>query len=873
MVIEGIGYTVVGRRTAALIFGGFLVGVLGLGLALRRSKRPGLIGWLSPVLAVATAATFVALGEASRRSVPPTIGIAAIVEGVPGSDEAAAMASRRLSPTSDRFRLTDKAAEIELTRKDWRADPRRPDRFRRALGGFRFSCRDTNGAVPFHASTRETGRRPVRAGWSSGSTRHGDSSAGRCRSSPAGRQPCGSRTASFAGRADDALPPGQYLTAAVMTDQQQRRHATYRELLAESLPKHWEGRNLLLAWADAGELPFRVNEGDRLVGSALLVIPLEFERPEVGTRITIPRAFIPISRLIQGRPQQPVLEGTYASEMAMLFQLPPSVLPLTIERARLSAKVRCPGRKFSIVAQSNAGPVTLFEAENPLDPIQIEITDSRVLRLDPDGRLRLTLQIGEQPRDADGELPRKRSLNRAVKDRVGRREGQGQSSAGESRSRTIARYRYPGRSSRLGSKSLELPARAGSDSRLSRGGEWMGTTGPVLETRELTKRYGKFVALDRLSISVDRGQILGFIGPNGAGKTTTIKILVGLARPTSGTATVAGADCVADARRVKRLIGYMPDTFGSYDNLRVGEYLDFFGAAFGIRRRERMKRIDEVLQTSGAGTFKDLYVEALSHGMKQRVALARTLLHDPPVLILDEPANGLDPQARIEMRQLLLDLADRGKTLIVTSHILPELARICHRIAIITRGRLRAYGTLPEISRQLNQQRTMEVLLPGPEAIERVAEIVRQHIEPGMEITASVAESVVRFRTAKDEEELVGLLQSLASSGLNVTQFREVQSDLEEAFMTVARAEHQDDAEGIQTGASKARPVISGFDPIILVQPRMIPLSIANCSRSCAPERRSRPNSRSQLPAHYSFCCAGRRKAPPTSAAPVRFRF
>jgi ABC-2 type transport system ATP-binding protein len=319
----------------------------------------------------------------------------------------------------------------------------------------------------------------------------------------------------------------------------------------------------------------------------------------------------------------------------------------------------------------------------------------------------------------------------------------------------------------------------------------MGTNEPVVEIRGLTKKYGKFVALDQLTISVGRGQILGFIGPNGAGKTTTIKILVGLARPTGGTATVAGADCVADVRRLKRLIGYMPDVFGSYDNMRVGEYLDFFGAAFGIRGRQRAKRIDEVLQLARAGSFKDLYVEALSHGMRQRVALARTLLHDPPVLILDEPANGLDPPARIEMRRLLLELAERGKTLIVTSHILPELARICHQIAIITRGKLRAYGTVAEIGRQLTQQRQVEVLLTRPDTVEAVMEVVRRHIEPGMEVTASAAESAVRFRTAKNEEELAVVLSALVSAGLGVTQFREVQTDLEEAFMSVAQTDDE----------------------------------------------------------------------------------
>ena len=312
---------------------------------------------------------------------------------------------------------------------------------------------------------------------------------------------------------------------------------------------------------------------------------------------------------------------------------------------------------------------------------------------------------------------------------------------------------------------------------------------PVVETKDLTKKYGSLVALDRLTLTVERGQIVGFVGPNGAGKTTTIKILVGLARPTSGSASIAGADCVAQARRIKRLVGYMPDTFGSYDNMRVAEYLDFFGAAFGIPRRARAQRIGEVLDTAGAAAFRDLFVEALSHGMKQRVAIARTLLHDPEVLILDEPANGLDPQARIEMRQVLLELAQRGKTLIVTSHVLPELARICQRIAIITRGRLRAYGTLDEITRRLIQLRPMEILLTRTEQMERVVEVVRRHVEPDAEITASPAEAVVRFRTAKREEELAGLLSALVSAGLEVTQFREVQTDLEEAFMTIARAD------------------------------------------------------------------------------------
>jgi ABC-2 type transport system ATP-binding protein len=336
---------------------------------------------------------------------------------------------------------------------------------------------------------------------------------------------------------------------------------------------------------------------------------------------------------------------------------------------------------------------------------------------------------------------------------------------------------------------------------------------PGIETRDLTKRYGRFTALDRLTLSVERGQILGFVGPNGAGKTTTIKILVGLARPTSGSARVAGADCVAGARKLKRLVGYMPDTFGSYDNMRVSEYLDFFGAAFKIPRRERARRIGAVLETAGADSFRDRYVEALSHGMKQRVAIARTLLHDPEVLILDEPANGLDPEARIEMRRLLLELADRGKTLLVTSHVLPELARVAHRVAIITRGQLRALGTLAEITRQLRPLRPMEILLTSAEGAGRVVEVVRQFIEPGAEVSTSAAEAVVRFRTARREEELAGLLAALVAAGVGVAQFREVQTDLEEAFMTVARADGAADEAPVKqtTPARSASDGTEGF--------------------------------------------------------------
>ena len=305
--------------------------------------------------------------------------------------------------------------------------------------------------------------------------------------------------------------------------------------------------------------------------------------------------------------------------------------------------------------------------------------------------------------------------------------------------------------------------------------------------KDLTKVYGQFTALDRLSFELEQGRILGLIGPNGAGKTTAIKILVGLARASGGSASIAGHDCLRQPKRIKRLVGYMPDMFGSYDNMRVWEYLDFFGAAFGIRRSRRRGRIDEVMEMTGSTYMRDRYVESLSHGMKQRIGIARTLLHDPSVLILDEPANGLDPQARIEMRQILLRLAELGKTLIVSSHILPELARICDVVAILNRGKLEAFGPVDGIMRTIFQKRTIEVQLDHEQGVADAARLVRESIEPDAEVSESPSEAVVRFQTAKPESEMGGLLASLVAAQIPVTQFREIPADLEDAFLSVTQ--------------------------------------------------------------------------------------
>ena len=337
----------------------------------------------------------------------------------------------------------------------------------------------------------------------------------------------------------------------------------------------------------------------------------------------------------------------------------------------------------------------------------------------------------------------------------------------------------------------------------------MTSNGPALVVDQLTKKYGEFTALDAATFSIDRGRILGLIGPNGAGKTTAIKILVGLSQPTSGTAHIAGVDCSRDAGKIKRMVGYMPDKFGSYENMRVREYLDFFGAAFGIGRRQRKQRIEEVMEITNSTYMQDKYVESLSHGMQQRVGIARTLLHEPEVLIFDEPANGLDPQARIEMRELLLHLADIGKTLLVTSHILPELSRICHEVAILLEGKLRAYGTLQEILSTISQKRTIEIQLADADQIPTARNAVDTFAGEEDEVSDSPAEAVVRFRTGKSEDELGRLLKELIAAEVNVTQFRELQTDLEDAFLSVTQGSQSEEENATEAPATEETAAVT----------------------------------------------------------------
>jgi ABC-2 type transport system ATP-binding protein len=220
---------------------------------------------------------------------------------------------------------------------------------------------------------------------------------------------------------------------------------------------------------------------------------------------------------------------------------------------------------------------------------------------------------------------------------------------------------------------------------------------PAIQIEGLTKIYGTLVALDNLTLSLEPGDVFGYIGPNGAGKSTTMKILAGLLEPTGGSASVLGKPVASNGDFVRRNVGYMPDTFGVYEDLKVSEYLEFFAAAYGIPRNQRRKIVGDVLELTDLNYKKDALVDSLSRGMQQRLGLARVLVHDPPILLLDEPASGLDPRARIEIRELLKELQRLGKTILISSHILSELGEFCNKLGIIERGKLIVTGTIADL--------------------------------------------------------------------------------------------------------------------------------------------------------------------------------
>ena len=310
------------------------------------------------------------------------------------------------------------------------------------------------------------------------------------------------------------------------------------------------------------------------------------------------------------------------------------------------------------------------------------------------------------------------------------------------------------------------------------------TPEPMIQIKGFSKYFGSFCAVHNLSLQIEKGDVFGYIGPNGAGKTTTLKFLATLLKPTTGDATIAGFSVTRHIYDVRRQIGYMPDEFGVYDGMRLWEYLDFFAAAYKIPSARRKGIIDDVLELLDLTHKRDDFVEALSRGMKQRLCLAKTLLHDPKVLILDEPASGLDPRARIEIKELIKELRRMGKTIMISSHILAELADFCNKIGIIERGKMLAAGDIDEIRQSIKEHRVLEIeLLNDADAAQRYIE--RQPGVLGVEATGNL----LRVEYAGNLDDIVALHRGLVEQGIRVVWFREHQTDLEEVFMRVTKGE------------------------------------------------------------------------------------
>ncbi len=304
----------------------------------------------------------------------------------------------------------------------------------------------------------------------------------------------------------------------------------------------------------------------------------------------------------------------------------------------------------------------------------------------------------------------------------------------------------------------------------------------IIECHGLRKTYGHVVAVNNVSFSIDEGDIFGFIGPNGAGKTTTIKMMVTLLRPDAGHIYIDGKDVLRQQEEVRRVIGYMPDFFGVYDDIKVWEYLDFFAAAYKIERSKRPQIIDDVLALTDLTIKKDAFVEELSRGMKQRLCLAKTLIHDPKVLFLDEPASGLDPRARIEIRELLKELRNLGKTILISSHILTELADFVTKIGIIEAGNIVVTGGVDDIMAQLEPYKRVYV---------EVGSDVGQAfgILTGVEGVANVRAEQNRIHLEYHGEgiQFASILPTLINHGVVVTGFGEQEANLEEIFMRVTQ--------------------------------------------------------------------------------------
>ncbi|MGL5436227.1 MAG: ABC transporter ATP-binding protein [Lachnospiraceae bacterium] len=308
----------------------------------------------------------------------------------------------------------------------------------------------------------------------------------------------------------------------------------------------------------------------------------------------------------------------------------------------------------------------------------------------------------------------------------------------------------------------------------------------MLSIRDLRKTYGNYCALDGLDMEISKGALYGFVGPNGAGKTTTIRIVSGLLYPDSGSVVIDGVNAVRDPNRIKEKIGYVPDYFGVYDNLKVCEYMEFFASCYGITGLKARKKNQTLLAQIGLEDKKDAYVDGLSRGMKQRLCLARALIHDPELLIMDEPTAGLDPRTRVEFREMIRELQSQGKTILISSHLLEDLAEMCTDIGVIDQGKMVLNGNIEEIFNRINTSRPLVISIQG--SINTAMRILKDH-------------DLVRTITVKNQEIMIGfdgdvyaeceLLAMLVEAGVFVHEFMRESGNLEAVFMKITNHEEE----------------------------------------------------------------------------------
>ena len=312
----------------------------------------------------------------------------------------------------------------------------------------------------------------------------------------------------------------------------------------------------------------------------------------------------------------------------------------------------------------------------------------------------------------------------------------------------------------------------------------------MIQIENLTKYYGKFKAVDGLSLEIPEGSVFGFVGPNGAGKTTTMKIITGLLSASGGKITIDGVDIIEHPEYIGDKVGYMPDFFGTYDNLRADEYLEFYAGMYKIPPNEVPQLVDDLLELVDLTEKKYAYVDSLSRGMKQRLCLARSLVHDPSLLILDEPASGLDPRARFEMKEILKQLKNLGKTVIISSHILPELAEMCTHVGIIDHGVVKSSGSISEIMQNMQKERVFSVKTLGNAGFDTINMLLAEL--PYAE-NISVNTDEIEFSYRGDEDSLARLVKDIHDKGVPLLGFSEKQGNLEDVFMELTGDDENDE--------------------------------------------------------------------------------